>query len=73
MPGTVLRVEVVEGAKVAAGDTLAVIEAMKMEHRILAPAAGVVRELRVRPSQVVSAGEVVAVIDTEQADTEDAD
>ncbi|MEU5884043.1 biotin carboxylase N-terminal domain-containing protein [Spirillospora sp. NPDC047279] len=62
MPGTVVRVETEAGAAVADGQTLLVLEAMKMEHRIAAPAAGTVAELNVAPGQQVEAGAVLAVI-----------
>jgi acetyl-CoA/propionyl-CoA carboxylase biotin carboxyl carrier protein len=48
MPGTVLSVSVSEGDKVSKGQALLVIEAMKMEHTIAAPADGVVSDLVVR-------------------------
>jgi propionyl-CoA carboxylase alpha chain len=62
MPGTVVRVETGPGAAVAEGQTLLVLEAMKMEHRIAAPAAGVVAELNVAAGRRVEAGAVLAVI-----------
>ena len=40
MPGTILEVLVKEGQRVREGQTLLVMEAMKMEHRIMAPKAG---------------------------------
>jgi propionyl-CoA carboxylase alpha chain len=40
-----------------------IVEAMKMEHRITAPHAGVVREVRAQPGQQVAAGDLLAVID----------
>ena len=40
MPGTILEVQVKQGQRVREGQTLLVMEAMKMEHRILAPKAG---------------------------------
>jgi acetyl-CoA/propionyl-CoA carboxylase biotin carboxyl carrier protein len=43
MPGAVVAVHVADGATVAAGDRIATIEAMKMEHPVAAPHAGVVR------------------------------
>ena len=49
MPGTVVSVEVSDGDDVVAGQTLLVIEAMKMEHRVLAPSDGIVT-LMVRPA-----------------------
>jgi acetyl-CoA/propionyl-CoA carboxylase biotin carboxyl carrier protein len=43
MPGAVVAVHVADGATVAAGDRIVTIEAMKMEHPVLAPHDGVVR------------------------------
>ncbi|GIH24097.1 acetyl/propionyl-CoA carboxylase subuit alpha [Acrocarpospora phusangensis] len=62
MPGTVLRVEVKAGDPVSQGQPVVVLEAMKMEHRILAPAEGVVAELNVAPGDHVEGGTVLAVI-----------
>jgi propionyl-CoA carboxylase alpha chain len=63
MPGTVVRVETRQGADVAEGQTLVVLEAMKMEHRIAAPSAGTVAELTVAAGQQVESGAVLAVIE----------
>jgi propionyl-CoA carboxylase alpha chain len=63
MPGTVLRVDVKAGDIVAAGDTLVVLEAMKMEHAVKALAGGTVTELLVTPGQQVEAGAVLAVVE----------
>jgi len=41
---------------------LMIVEAMKMEHRITAPRAGTVTEIRARPGDQVSAGDLLAVI-----------
>ncbi|KAB2352731.1 acetyl/propionyl/methylcrotonyl-CoA carboxylase subunit alpha [Actinomadura rudentiformis] len=62
MPGTVVRIATEQGAAVADGQTLLVLEAMKMEHRIAAPAGGIVAELNVSAGQQVEAGAVLAVI-----------
>ncbi len=63
MPGTVLSVAVARGDEVDAGTALMVLEAMKMEHPIVARAPGVVGQVRVRPGQAVSVGEILAVIE----------
>jgi acetyl-CoA/propionyl-CoA carboxylase, biotin carboxylase, biotin carboxyl carrier protein len=63
MPGTVSVVDVVEGQQVSVGARLVVLEAMKMEHVLTAPIAGVVRELHARPGGTVERGAVVAVVD----------
>jgi biotin carboxyl carrier protein len=62
MHGTILRLLVQEGDRVAPGDAVAILEAMKMETHVSASAAGTVQEVRVVPGSVVEAGEVVATI-----------
>ncbi|MFF0148799.1 propionyl-CoA carboxylase alpha chain [Amycolatopsis sulphurea] len=62
MPGTVVRLAVAAGDVVAAGDPLLWLEAMKMEHRISAPADGVVTALPVEVGQQVEVGAVLAVV-----------
>jgi propionyl-CoA carboxylase alpha chain len=62
MPGNVVRVEVAAGQRVGAGQPVLVLEAMKMEHRIMAPAAGLVTEVRVTPGDQVQAGDVLATV-----------
>ncbi|WP_091673200.1 biotin carboxylase N-terminal domain-containing protein [Amycolatopsis marina] len=70
MPGTVLRVAVSEGDSVSAGDPLLWLEAMKMEHRVSAPADGVVAELPVVVGQQVDLGTVLAVVDLNTEESE---
>ena len=65
VPGTVTVVEVSPGDRVTAGQTLVVLEAMKMEHRITADADGVVSEVLVEPGQSVDAHQVVAVLEAD--------
>ncbi|MGW5260529.1 ATP-binding protein [Microbispora sp. NPDC004025] len=60
MPGTVLLVKAAEGDRVSAGQPLVVVEAMKMEHTLTAPADGVLAELRARPGQAVELDAVLA-------------
>jgi propionyl-CoA carboxylase alpha chain len=67
MPGTVVRVCVEPGAVVEAGAELLVLEAMKMEHRVVAAAGGTVAEVLVQAGQQVEAGAVLAVVEGEQA------
>jgi len=62
MPGTVMKVLVEEGASVAEGDTVVVMEAMKMEQPIKAPCAGTVQSVEVSEGDTVDTGQVVAVI-----------
>ena len=63
MQGTVLKVEVVEGAEVAAGQVICVVEAMKMENEIAAHTDGVVRGLSVAPGDQIASGHVICVVD----------
>jgi len=60
--GTVLRVAVEKGAEVKEGALIAVIEAMKMENEITAPAAGKVEELSISEGGSVGTGDTIAVI-----------
>jgi acetyl-CoA/propionyl-CoA carboxylase biotin carboxyl carrier protein len=62
MPGTVTVVKVAVGDEVSAGQSLLVVEAMKMEHVISAPHAGTVAELDVSPGTTVAMDQVLAVI-----------
>ncbi|MFG1684203.1 biotin carboxylase N-terminal domain-containing protein [Nonomuraea sp. NPDC049269] len=62
MPGSVLRVEVEPGDRVVKGQAVLVLEAMKMEHQIAAPADGVVSGVHVEKGQQVEAGAVLAII-----------
>jgi acetyl-CoA/propionyl-CoA carboxylase, biotin carboxylase, biotin carboxyl carrier protein len=71
MPGTVTVVKVAPGDEVTAGQSLLVVEAMKMEHVIAAPHDGTVTELDVTPGGTVAMDQVLAVV-TPNATTEEA-
>ncbi|MFI1482799.1 acetyl/propionyl/methylcrotonyl-CoA carboxylase subunit alpha [Streptomyces sp. NPDC020747] len=62
MPGTVTVVKVAVGDEVAAGQSLLVVEAMKMEHVVSAPHAGTVTELDVTPGTTVAMDQILAVV-----------
>jgi acetyl-CoA/propionyl-CoA carboxylase biotin carboxyl carrier protein len=70
MPGTVTVVEVVEGQRVAAGQRLVAVEAMKMEHVLTAPVDGTVRELRARPGAAVAKDAVLLVVQANASDAQ---
>ncbi|MFD3734404.1 acetyl/propionyl/methylcrotonyl-CoA carboxylase subunit alpha [Streptomyces sp. NPDC058632] len=69
MPGTVVRLAdgLTEGAAVRAGEPLLWLEAMKMQHRITAPATGTVSALHAQPGQQVEVGALLAVVEADTA------
>ncbi len=62
MPGTVIGVPLDAGAPVTAGQTVLVLEAMKMQHSINAPTDGVLTEVAVAVGDQVASGEVLAIV-----------
>jgi propionyl-CoA carboxylase alpha chain len=66
MPGTVVSVAGEAGDRVAAGDPVLVLEAMKMQHTVSAPHPGTITEIDVQPGTQVAAGEILAVVEEEQ-------
>jgi 3-methylcrotonyl-CoA carboxylase alpha subunit len=65
MPASVRTIHVGEGDRVAAGDAMVVLEAMKMQTTVRTPAAGTVTAVRVREGEAVVAGQVLVEIDQE--------
>jgi acetyl-CoA/propionyl-CoA carboxylase biotin carboxyl carrier protein len=63
MQGTIVRVMVAEGDTVEVGQTVCVLEAMKMENNVNAEKAGTVKEVRVLAGDSVGPGDVIAVIE----------
>jgi 3-methylcrotonyl-CoA carboxylase alpha subunit len=63
MPGTVIKVLAEEGQPVVAHQPLMILEAMKMEHVVAAPSAGVVRKLLYAPGALVAKGATLVEID----------
>lgn len=74
MPGTVVRLAdgLAPGSAVEAGQPLIWLEAMKMEHRILAPASGVLTALHAAPGRQVEVGALLAVVTEPAAPEENA-
>lgn len=62
MPGTILSVNVSEGKAVNEGDVLFILEAMKMENEIVAPASGTVNKIVASKGSSVATDEVLAFI-----------
>ncbi len=63
MQGTIVKVLVEVGQAVEAGQTVCVLEAMKMENNIASDAAGTVKEVRVSPGDSVGSGDIVLVVE----------
>ncbi len=62
MPGLIVSIPVEEGQAVKSGQTVVVLESMKMENELKAPRDGVVNRVRVQPRQGVEKGQVLIVI-----------
>jgi acetyl-CoA/propionyl-CoA carboxylase, biotin carboxylase, biotin carboxyl carrier protein len=63
MPGSVTAVHHAAGDHVDAGDPVVTLEAMKMEHAVVAPVDGVLGEIAVRPGDQVTRGQLLAVVE----------
>jgi biotin carboxyl carrier protein len=63
MPGTVLELRVAAGDTVSAGDTLVVLEAMKMEQHMNAPADGIIADVLIVEGGQVETGQVLLVFE----------
>jgi len=63
MQGTIVKVLVAAGDQVEEGQTLCVLEAMKMENAVNADKAGTIKEVKVATGDSVSAGDIVAIIE----------
>lgn len=63
MQGTIVKLVAEEGQEVAAGDTIVILEAMKMENNVVAEKAGTVKEINVSAGDSVGGGDVLATIE----------
>jgi biotin carboxyl carrier protein len=65
MPGLVLSLPIQHGAEVERGQTVVILEAMKMENDLASPITGKVKEIRVNKGQTVNQGDVLVVVSAE--------
>lgn len=72
MPGKVLQVLVRAGQEVTDGDGLLILEAMKMENRIVAEAPATVRRVHVKEGQMIEAGTLLVELEYTEADSDGA-
>ncbi|WP_298371125.1 acetyl-CoA carboxylase biotin carboxyl carrier protein subunit [uncultured Lutibacter sp.] len=63
MPGMILNVSAKEGDLVKEGDTLLILEAMKMENSILAPKDGIIKSVNIKNNETVEKGELMIEMD----------
>lgn len=63
MPGLVLQISVAAGQQVSAGDTLLILEAMKMENSILVQDDAVIKHVAVKPGQAVEKGQLLVELE----------
>ena len=63
LTGKIISVNVKPGDEVKEGDTLCLLESMKMENPILAPVNGTVTQIEIKVEQVVKPGEIIAIIE----------
>ena len=63
IPGRIMDIKVAVGDAVSAGQTVATMEAMKMENNIVCNAGGVVKEIRVQQNSEVATGDVIMIVE----------
>ncbi len=63
MPGLIVMITVELGQKVTQGDTVAILESMKMQNELKSPIAGVVRSIQAEAGQAVDKGDILVEID----------
>ncbi len=63
MPGKVVEVQIKKGSSVKKGDTLIILEAMKMEHKVSAPSSGKIKNILVSKGEQVENGQTLVVLD----------
>lgn len=66
MPGLVIGVPLAVGASVERGQTVVVLEAMKMENDLSTPISGTLKEIRVSKGQTVNQGDVLVIVGSEE-------
>lgn len=66
LPGRVISIEVSEGETILKGETVAIIEAMKMEHRIIANTSGRILKINTKVGESISEGFIIGEIDEQR-------
>lgn len=63
IPGTIVKITVKEGDLVEEGDLLLILQAMKMDNKIVAPLAGTIKSINVQPGDRVTKGQTMVEIE----------
>lgn len=63
MPGMILKIHVNKGQEVKEGDTLLILEAMKMENSIIAPKDGIIKAINIKCNETVEKGKLMIEMD----------
>lgn len=63
LPGTIVKILVEVGEEVKVGQTLLILEAMKMENEVVSPKDGIVKEIKVKEGMRVETGDALVVIE----------
>jgi acetyl/propionyl-CoA carboxylase alpha subunit/acetyl-CoA carboxylase carboxyltransferase component len=71
--GCIVSIEIAEGDRVAVGTAIAIVEAMKMEHVVVASVSGIVRQLARQAGDHISADDVIVFIEPAEVEGDDAD
>ncbi len=61
--GTVWKIEAAVGVQVSEGETVIILESMKMEMPVEAPVSGTIKEVKIKEGEAVDEGKVLAIID----------
>lgn len=67
MPAVIVQVVVNEGDRIKAGDVVALLTIMKTEAEVKAQTGGVVKEIKVKPEEIVEAGALLLTLESDRA------
>lgn len=67
IPGTIMQIDVKEGQNVEEGDTLLILQAMKMNNKLTAPFSGKIKKINVAPGDKIPKGEIMIEMEDSEA------
>lgn len=63
MPGKIINILVEEGTQINEGDSILILEAMKMQNEIIAPKSGFIKKINVKPEQNIMKDDILVIIE----------